>query len=68
MKDWQLHLQKVTSISIHHLTSYMSYKRCHMTFVQVVEHNPPYEKEKGHENLVPTPRVTFEITSYQATC
>jgi hypothetical protein len=46
----------------------MSYKRCHMTFVQVVEHNPPYEKEKGHENLVPTPQVTFEITSYQATC
>jgi hypothetical protein len=29
---------------------------------------PAYQKQKGHKNLVLTPRVTFEVTSYQATC
>jgi hypothetical protein len=29
---------------------------------------PTYKKQKGHENLVFTPRVTFEVTSYQTTC
>jgi hypothetical protein len=29
---------------------------------------PTYKKQKGHENLVLTPRVAFEVTSYQATC
>jgi hypothetical protein len=32
---------KVTSISIHHRSSYKIYKRCDMTLVQVGEHNPP---------------------------
>jgi hypothetical protein len=29
---------------------------------------PNYQKQKGHENLVLMPRVTFEVISYQATC
>jgi hypothetical protein len=39
-----------------------------MTLEQVVEMKPAYQKQKGHKNLVLTPRVTFEVTSYQATC
>jgi hypothetical protein len=49
--DWQLYLQKVTSISIHNLGSYISYKRCHMTFVQVAEHNLPNQNKSGMRTL-----------------
>jgi hypothetical protein len=44
------------------------YIKGYMSFVQVVEMELTYEKQNGHENLVPTPRVTFDVTSYQATC
>jgi hypothetical protein len=27
-----------------------------------------YQKQKGHENLILTPRVKFDVTSYQTTC
>jgi hypothetical protein len=39
-----------------------------MTLEQVAEMKPTYQKQKGHKNLLLTPRVTFEVTSYQATC
>jgi hypothetical protein len=39
----------------------------YMPFVQVVEMKPAYQKQNGHENLVLMPRVTSEVTSYQAT-
>jgi hypothetical protein len=68
MKDWQLHLQNVTSISIHKLGSYRCYKRCHRTYVQVAKMKPAYQNQKRHENLVLTPWVTSKVTSYQATC
>jgi hypothetical protein len=29
---------------------------------------PTYQKQNGHKNLVLTPWVTSEVTSYQATC
>jgi hypothetical protein len=38
-----------------------------MSFVQVVEMKPAYQKENGHENLVLAPWVTSEVTSYQVT-
>jgi hypothetical protein len=44
------------------------YIRGYMPFVQVVEMEPAYQKQNGHENLVLMPRVTSEVTSYQATC
>jgi hypothetical protein len=44
------------------------YIMCYMSFVQVVKMEPTYQKQNGHENLVLTPWVTFEVTSYQATC
>jgi hypothetical protein len=37
-------------------------------FVQVVEIERTYQKQNGHENLVLTPWVTSEVTSYQDTC
>jgi hypothetical protein len=37
------------------------------SFAQVVKMEPAYQKQNGHENLVLTPRVTSEVTSYQAT-
>jgi hypothetical protein len=40
----------------------------YISFVQVVEMEPAYQKQNGHENLILTPRVTFEVTSYQVTC
>jgi hypothetical protein len=40
----------------------------YMSFVQVVKMEPTYQKQNGHENLVLTPWVTYEVTSYQATC
>jgi hypothetical protein len=39
-----------------------------MSFVQVVEMKPAYQKQNGHENLILTPRVTAEVISYQITC
>jgi hypothetical protein len=42
--------------------------KCYMSFVQVVQMEPAYQKQNGHENLVLTLRVTSEVTSYQATC
>jgi hypothetical protein len=39
-----------------------------MPFVQVVEMDPAYQKQNGHENLVLISQVTSEVTSYQATC
>jgi hypothetical protein len=44
------------------------YIKGYMSFVQVVEMEPAYQKQNGHKNLVPTPWVTSEVTSYQATC
>jgi hypothetical protein len=44
------------------------YIRGYMSFVQVVEMEPVYQKQNGHENLVLTPWVISEVTSYQATC
>jgi hypothetical protein len=38
------------------------------SLVQVVKMEPAYQKENRHENLVLTPWVTSEVTSYQATC
>jgi hypothetical protein len=38
-----------------------------MPFVQVVKMEPAYLKQNRHKNLVLMPRVTFEVTSYQAT-
>jgi hypothetical protein len=40
------------------------YIKSYMSFVQVVEMEPAYQKQNGHENLVLTPRVTSEVTSY----
>jgi hypothetical protein len=40
----------------------------YMRFVQVDEMEPAYQKQNGHENLVLTPWVTSEVTSYQDTC
>jgi hypothetical protein len=34
----------------------------------MVKMKPAYQNQNGHENLVLTPRVTAEVTSYQATC
>jgi hypothetical protein len=39
-----------------------------MSFVQVVKMKPAYQKQNGHKNLVLTPLVTSEVTSYQVTC
>jgi hypothetical protein len=49
MKIWIIAFIKVTSISIHQLSSYMSYKRSHTIFVQVAEHNPPIKNKRGTE-------------------
>jgi hypothetical protein len=45
-----------------------SYIMGYLSFVQVVKMEPAYQKQNGHEKLVLTLRVTFEVTSYQATC
>jgi hypothetical protein len=37
------------------------------SFAQVVKIEPAYQKGNGHKNLVLTPWVTSEVTSYQAT-
>jgi hypothetical protein len=39
-----------------------------MSVVQVAKMKPAYQKQNGHENLVPTMRVATEVTSYQVTC
>jgi hypothetical protein len=44
------------------------YIKGYMSFIQVDKMEPAYKKQNGHENLVPTPWVTSEVTSYQATC
>jgi hypothetical protein len=60
---------KVTSFSIHHLSSYKIYKSCHMAFAQVAEHNPPIKnKQKEHVNLVLMLQATSKVVIYQATC
>jgi hypothetical protein len=51
MKDLAIVFTKVTSISIDQLSSHKIYKRCHMTFVQVAEHNPPIKKKRGTRTL-----------------
>jgi hypothetical protein len=43
------------------------YIKGYMSFVQVVEMEPTYQKKKGHENLILMLRVTSEVRSYQAT-
>jgi hypothetical protein len=43
------------------------YIKGYVSFVQVVEMELAYQKQNGHENLVLTPWVTSEVTSYQAT-
>jgi hypothetical protein len=40
----------------------------YMSLLQVVKIEPAYQKQNGHENLILTPRVTSEVTSYQASC
>jgi hypothetical protein len=44
------------------------YIKGYMSFVQVVKMESAYQKQNGHKNLVLTPRVTSEFTSYQAIC
>jgi hypothetical protein len=38
-----------------------------MLFVQVVKMEPVYKKQNRHEGVILMPRVTSEVTSYQAT-
>jgi hypothetical protein len=38
-----------------------------MSFVQVVEMKPVYQKQNGHVNLVLTLWIASEVTSYQVT-
>jgi hypothetical protein len=47
MKILEIAFIKVTSIFIHHLSSYKIYKRCHMTFAQVAEHNLPTKTKEA---------------------
>jgi hypothetical protein len=42
--------------------------QCYMSFVQVVDMKPTYQKQNGHENIVLTPWVASKVTSYQVTC
>jgi hypothetical protein len=51
MKFLTIAFTKVTSIFIHHLSSYISYKRCHKTFVQVDEYNPPTKNKRNMRTL-----------------
>jgi hypothetical protein len=44
------------------------YIKGYMSFVQVVEMEPAYQKQNGHKNLVLMLWVTSEVTSYQPTC
>jgi hypothetical protein len=63
-----MHSQRITSNSIHHLTIIQRLHPSYLTLEQVAEMKPAYQKQKGHKNLVLTPRITFEVISYQATC
>jgi hypothetical protein len=57
-------------VNIHLFISLVNTQRlqwCYMSFVQVVEMEPTYQKQNGHENLVLTPRDTSDVTCYQAT-
>jgi hypothetical protein len=49
MKILTIAFTKVTPISIDQLSSYISYKRCHPTFVQVTEYNPPIKNKRARE-------------------
>jgi hypothetical protein len=40
------------------------YTKGYMSFVQVVEMEPAYQKQNGYGNLVLTPQIAYEITSY----
>jgi hypothetical protein len=62
MKFLTIAFTKVTSIFIHHLSSYKIYKRCHMTFVQVAEHNPPTKTKGARE---PCSHTTGYIPGYK---
>jgi hypothetical protein len=42
---------KVTSITIHHLSSYKIYKSCRVAIVHVAEHNPPIKNKRRTRNL-----------------
>jgi hypothetical protein len=44
------------------------YTMGYTSFVQVVKMERAYQKQNGQKNLVLTPWVTSEVTSYQATC
>jgi hypothetical protein len=39
-----------------------------MSFVQVVEMEPSYQKQNGRENLVLVPWDTSKVIGYQAIC
>jgi hypothetical protein len=54
--------------SIHHLTIIQRLRPSYMTLEQVAEMKPTYQEQKGHKSLVLTPRVTFQVRNYQATC
>jgi hypothetical protein len=59
---------KVTSISIHHLSSYKIYKSYHVAIVHVAEHNPPIKNKRRARNLFSCYGLHPMVTSYQATC
>jgi hypothetical protein len=44
------------------------YIKGYMPFIQVVKMEPDYQKQNGHESLVPTSWVTTEVIRYKATC
>jgi hypothetical protein len=44
------------------------YIKGYMSFIQVVEMEPAYQKQNGPGNLILTLRVTSKVISYQATC
>jgi hypothetical protein len=51
IKESQLHSQRITSISIHHLTIIQRLHPSYMTLEQVAEMKPAYKKQKGHRTL-----------------
>jgi hypothetical protein len=44
------------------------YIKGYMSFVQVVEMEPSYQKQNGRENLVLVPWDTSKVIGYQAIC
>jgi hypothetical protein len=67
-KGFTIVFTKVTSISIHHLSSYKIYKSCRVTMVQVVEHNPPIKNKRSTRTLFSHYGLHAMVTSHQATC